>query len=234
MTESNFVSELKKLGVSVNEIQLLQFKKYYELLIEWNEKINLTAITEKEEVYLKHFYDSATLVKVIDLNSQHSLCDIGTGAGFPGVVIKILFPNLKITLIDALEKRIKFLDIVIDKLGLKDIETIHARSEEYGVKNRNMYDVVTARAVASLPVLMEYSASMVKVEKYFIPMKANISQEIKNTVNVEKKLKLKMIKKEEFTLPYENSNRTIVVYQKEEATPLIFPRKNADIKKKPL
>lgn len=234
MTEINFVKELSNLGIVVTEQMLKQFNRYYELLIEWNEKINLTAITEKNDVYLKHFYDSATLLKAIDLNNETSLCDIGTGAGFPGLVLKIMFPNLKVTLIDALEKRIKFLNIVIKELDLKDIETIHARSEEYGIKNREIYDVVTARAVANLSVLMEYCVPLVKVGKYFIPMKANISQEINLSQKAIKKLEIKQIKKLEFMLPYENSNRTIIVYLKEKPTSKKYPRKNAEIKKRPL
>jgi 16S rRNA (guanine527-N7)-methyltransferase len=234
MTENNFELELNKLGIKVSKEQLYQFNRYYELLIEWNEKINLTSITEKEDVYLKHFYDSATIVKVIDLEKEKTLCDIGTGAGFPGIVLKILFPNLKVTLIDALEKRIKFLNIVISELNLKDIETIHARSEEYGVKNREKFDIVTARAVASLQVLMEYCVPLVRTGKFFIPMKANISQEIILSENAIKQLNLKIIKKEEFFLPYENSNRTIILYLKEKATSKMYPRKNSDIKKKPL
>lgn len=234
MTENNFELELNKLGIKVSDEQLEQFNKYYELLIDWNEKINLTSIIEKKDVYLKHFYDSATIVKVIDLEKEKSLCDIGTGAGFPGIVLKILFPNLKVTLIDALEKRIKFLNTVISELNLNDIETIHARSEEYGIKNRELYDIVTARAVATLPVLMEYCVPLVKTGKFFIPMKANISQEINLSENATKQLNLKKIKIEEFCLPYENSNRTIILYLKEKNTLNIYPRKNSDIKKKPL
>lgn len=234
MTENSFELELNKLGIKVSKEQLNQFNKYFELLIEWNEKINLTSIIEIKDVYLKHFYDSATIVKVIDLENEKTLCDIGTGAGFPGIVLKILFPNLKVTLIDALEKRIKFLDIVIRELNLKNIETIHARSEEYGMKNREIFDVVTARAVANLPVLMEYCVPLVKTGKFFIPMKANISQEIVLSENAIKQLNLKNVKKEEFFLPYENSNRTIILFLKEKATPKMYPRKNSDIKKKPL
>lgn len=234
MTENNLEKELTNLGIVVTQKMLKQFNRYYELLVEWNEKINLTAITEKNDVYLKHFYDSATIVKAIDLNKETTLCDIGTGAGFPGLVLKILFPNLKVTLIDALEKRIKFLNIVIEELELNDIETIHARSEEYGVKNREKYDVVTARAVANLPVLMEYCVPLVNIGKYFIPMKANISQEINSSQKAIKELGIKQIKIEEFLLPYENSNRTIIVYLKEKQTIKKYPRKNVEIKKKPL
>ena len=172
MIEKEFVSELLNLNINITEEQLKQLNKYFELLVTWNEKINLTAITKKEDVYLKHFYDSLTLNKIVNLNEIDSLCDIGTGAGFPGMVIKILFPNIKITLVDALNKRINFLNTVIDELNLKDITAIHARIEEYGIKNRSKYDIVTARAVTSLPVLLEYAIPLVKVNGYFIQMKA--------------------------------------------------------------
>lgn len=234
MTEKEFKEELFKLGISITKNQLVELEKYYNLLIEWNNKINLTAITEKADVYLKHFYDSATIVKVINLNEESSLCDVGTGAGFPGIVLKILFPHLNITLIDSLEKRIKFLDAVIEELKLDKITTIHARSEEYALNHREVYDIVTARAVASLPVLMEYCVPLVKEGKYFIPMKANISQEIISSESAMKKLSLKMIKKEEFFLPKENSLRTIILYYKDKKTPLLYPRKNAEIKKRTL
>lgn len=234
MTENEFVEELKKIGINVTKNQLKQFDKYYNLLIDWNKKINLTGIVEKKDVYLKHFYDSATLYKVIDLNKEESLCDIGTGAGFPGMVLKILFPNLKITLIDALEKRIKFLNIVIEELDLKDIETIHARSEEYGITHREKFDVVTARAVAALPVLIEYCVPLVKKDKYFIPLKANISQEIINSQSAIDKLKINEVDRVEFILPFEKSNRTIIKYKKTEKTNKTYPRSNSLIKKKPL
>lgn len=234
MTENEFVEELKKIGINVTKNQLKQFDKYYNLLIDWNKKINLTGIVEKKDVYLKHFYDSATLYKVIDLNKEESLCDIGTGAGFPGMVLKILFPNLKITLIDALEKRIKFLNIVIEELDLKDIETIHARSEEYGITHREKFDVVTARAVAALPVLIEYCVPLIKKDKYFIPLKANISQEIINSQSAIDKLKINEVDRVEFILPFEKSNRTIIKYKKTEKTNKTYPRSNSLIKKKPL
>ena len=234
MTENRFVEELKNLGIDISDQQLKQLEKYYNLLIEWNEKINLTGITKKEEVYLKHFYDSATILKVVDLNIEKSLCDIGTGAGFPGMVLKILFPNLKVTLIDALEKRIKFLNDVIEKLELVGIETIHARSEEYAIKNRELFDVVTARAVSQLPILIEYCVPLVKVNKYFIPMKANISQEIIESKNAIRLLNLEELERAEFLLPIEESIRTIIKFKKIKQTDKKYPRKYADIKKRHL
>ena len=131
MNKEEFINELSKLNIMLSSKQLDQLDKYYHLLVEWNQKINLTRIIEEKDVYLKHFYDSLTLSRVIDLNNDLKLCDIGTGAGFPGIVLKIVFPKLKITLVDSLLKRIKFLDIVIKELGLSDIETVHSRAEDY-------------------------------------------------------------------------------------------------------
>ena len=145
MTKDRFIEEIKLLGIDITDDMLEKLDKYYKLLTEWNEKINLTAITKEEDVYLKHFYDSATLCKIIDLKEDLYLCDVGTGAGFPGLVLKILFPNLKIVLVDALEKRINFLNIVINELGLKDIETVHERSEIYAKNNREKFVVLNTK-----------------------------------------------------------------------------------------
>lgn len=233
MTINSFIEELSKIGIEINETQLNQLEMYYELLVEYNKVMNLTGITEKEEVYLKHFYDSLTLVKAIDLNKYETLCDIGTGAGFPGLVLKIVYPKLKITLIDSLQKRINFLNIVIEKLNLKDIETIHSRIEEYGCNNREKYDIVTARAVASTNVLLEYSIPIVKLGGYFIPMKAKIDNE-PSFENAQKKLGCTMEKKIEFLLPYENSSRTLIKFKKDIITNKKYPRKFSEIKKFPL
>ena len=149
MEINDFIKEIEQIGINLDEKKLKQLNRYFELLVEWNKKMNLTGITEKKDVYLKHFYDSATLHLVVDLYNEETLCDVGTGAGFPGLVLKILFPNLKITLIDSLNKRINFLQAVIDDLHLENIEAIHARSEDYALQNRECFDIVTARAVAS-------------------------------------------------------------------------------------
>ena len=234
MTENNFVKNVKELGIEINDKQLKQLEKYYELLIEWNEKINLTGITKKEDVYLKHFYDSLTIQKIIDLNDVETLCDVGTGAGFPGLVLKIVFPNLKVTLLDALNKRINFLNDVIEKLELKDIETIHSRSEDYALKNREKFDVVTARAVASLPVLMELCVPLIKENGFFIPLKANITEEKLLSKNAILKLCLKEVDEVKFILPIEKSNRCLIKYLKEKKTEKKYPRKFSEIKKRPL
>lgn len=234
MNQNKFIEELKKINIDISQKQLNQLEQYYSLLVEWNKFMNLTGITEKEAVYLKHFYDSLTLIKTIDLNKIETLCDIGTGAGFPGLVIKILFPNLKITLIDSLNKRINFLNNVIEKLELTNIKTIHARIEEYGVNNREQYDVVTARAVAPLNILLEYSIPLVKINGHFIAMKANINNELENSKNALLKLDSQIDKYIEFNLPIEESNRSLISIIKIKKTNKLFPRKYSEIKKKPL
>lgn len=232
MDRQLFIDEVKKLNIDLTDNMLEQLNRYYELLVEWNSKINLTAITEKNEVYLKHFYDSLTLCKVIDLNNEESLCDIGTGAGFPGIVLKICFPHLKLTLVDALNKRINFLNLVCEELGFDNVECIHARAEEYALKNRNLFDIVTARAVAPLNVLLEYSIPLVKVSKYFIALKG--IEDITESKNALKILNCNILIEEKFLLPIEGSNRTIIKIEKAGNTPGKYPRRFAEIKKKPL
>lgn len=234
MNQNDFVKELEKLSINVTDTQIKQLDKYHELLVTWNEYMNLTGIVEKEAVYLKHFYDSLTLCKIINLDRIETLCDIGTGAGFPGMVLKILFPNLKITLIDSLNKRIVFLNEVIKQLGLTDIETIHSRAEEYGIKNKEKYDVVTARAVAPLNILLEYSIPLVKINGYFIAMKANITDELENSKNALSKLDCQIENIIKFNLPFEHSNRTLISIKKTNKTKNLYPRKYNEIKKRPL
>lgn len=233
MNQNKFIKEVEELGLEINENKLNQLEKYYKMLIEYNKVMNLTGITEKEEVYLKHFYDSLTIAKIIDLKAETNLCDIGTGAGFPGIVLKIFYPNLKITLIDSLNKRINFLNDVIKELNLKDIEAIHTRIEDYAMENREKFDIVTARAVAPMNILLELSIPLVKINKYFIAMKGNLDNEptYTNTLN---KLSCTLIETKEFKLPIENSNRSLVKIQKNSKTQKEFPRKYNDIKKKPL
>ena len=233
MKIDSFIEEINKLGIEVTEEKLEKLEKYYEMLIEYNKVMNLTGITKKEEVYLKHFYDSLTIAKIIDLNKENTLCDIGTGAGFPGIVLKIFYPKLNITLVDSLNKRIKFLDEVIKELDLKKIETVHARMEEYAKENIEKFDVVTARAVAAMPFLLEVSIPMLKVNKYFIAMKGNLDNEIDYNYALDK-LDSKQIDIIKFLLPYEESNRTLIKILKIKSTSKLFPRKYIDIKRKPL
>lgn len=225
-----FLEEAKKLGILLTEDQLSKLEKFYRLLISWNEKMNLTRIIEKEEVYLKHFYDSLTIVKVIDLNKKMTLCDVGSGAGFPGIVLKIAFPNLKITLIDSLQKRVNYLNQIIKDLELTDIEAIHTRAEDYAKDNREIFDIVTARAVTNLRILAELCIPMVAVDGYFIPMKAKIDEEIIDSQEILMKLNGKIKRRETFYLPIENSIRNIILIKKDAKTNPIYPRKIDKIK----
>lgn len=233
MTQNDFIDELKKINIELDQDKLNQLELYYEMLIEYNKVMNLTGITEKKEVYLKHFYDSLTLNKIIDLNEVNTLCDLGSGAGFPGIVIKIVFPNIDITLVDSLNKRINFLNEVIKALNLKKITTISARIEEYATQHEEEYDIVTARAVAPLNVLLELGSNLIKKEGYFIAMKGNIENE-PDYSNSMKNLNLEEENKIVFNLPIENSIRTLIKIIKKEKTPKKFPRKYSEIKKRPL
>ena len=234
MDINTFVIELNKLGININDIQLKQLEKYFELLVEYNKVMNLTGITEKNDVYLKHFYDCLTINKVVDLNSVASLCDIGSGAGFPGMVIKILFPNIDMVLVDSLNKRISFLNTVIKTLELKNIIAIHSRIEDFAQLNREKYDIVTARAVAKTNILLELSMPVLKVNGKFVAMKSNVEDELNNINNACKILDCKLIKNEKFNLPIENSLRTLLVFEKNCKTNNKYPRKFEQIKKKPL
>ena len=234
MNQQQFIEELLKLNIEISEEQLKQLDKYYKLLVEWNSFMNLTGITAENEVYLKHFYDSLTITKIVNLSKISTLCDVGTGAGFPGLVLKIIFPHLKITLIDSLNKRINFLNEVIKQLGLKDIETIHTRIEEFGISNREKYDVVVARAVAKLNVLLEYCIPITKIDGYFIAMKANCEEELKEISHALKVLNATFIDREIIYLPYEQSLRTLIKIKKIKETDNKYPRKNSEIKKRTL
>lgn len=232
MEISRFINELENMNIVLTEFQLKQLEEYYNLILEYNEFMNLTGITDKKEVYLKHFYDSLTICRAIDLSTEHTLCDVGTGAGFPGMVLKICFPNLKVTLLDSLNKRIEFLKVVIEKLDLTEIEAISCRAEDFALKNREKYDVVTSRAVANLRILLELCTPISK--KYFIPLKANCEDEVEESYCALGKLNCRIEEIYKFKLPIEESNRTILKIKKDRPTPKIFPRKYNEIKKRPL
>lgn len=214
MTENNFIKELELLNITVTPIMIKQLEDYYNILLDWNKKINLTTIIEKEQVYLKHFYDSATIVKIIELNKIETLCDVGTGAGFPGIVLKILFPHLKVTLVDSLNKRINFLNYVINELKLSDIIAIHNRAEDFAKNKKNRFDLVVARAVAPLPLLIEYCIPLVSSGKYFISMKSDISREIYEAKIILKRKNSFVDKEIIFQLPLEQSKRTLILIRK--------------------
>ena len=230
MNIERFREELKKIGIELTKKQEQQLEKYYEMLIETNKVTNLTRITDKEDVYLKHFYDSLTIAKTVDLNQELTLIDIGTGAGFPGLVLKIVFPKLKITLLDSLNKRIDFLNKVIQELDLKEIKAVHSRIEEYDEK----FDIVTSRAVAKTNILLELSCNLAKINGYYIFLKSDIEQELTESENAIKELNVKLIQKEEFYLPIENSKRTIIKFIKEGKSNKKYPRNFTKIKKNPL
>ena len=231
MNKQEFLEELAKLGINLTNNQIDKLARFYQLLVTWNEKINLTTIIKEEEVYLKHFYDSLTLIKVVDLRQPLTILDVGTGAGFPGIVLKIVFPNLKITLLDSLTKRINYLNEIIKELDLHDIETVCSRCEEYTKINREKYDLVVARAVSHLKILSEMIIPTVKVNGYFIAMKANLNDELEKTIPMLKKLDSELKEIKEFSLPIENSKRTLVVIKKNAKTALLYPRKYSEIKK---
>lgn len=207
MNKELFLSHLNELNIEVNEEKLNKLEKFYELLIDWNNKINLTRIVEKEEVYLKHFYDSLTIVKEVDLNKIETLCDVGTGAGFPGIVLKIFYPHLKITLVDSLLKRVNYLNTIIKDLELNDIVAIHARGED--VKEK--FDIVTSRAVANIEKLVVYTMHLVNKTGRLVALKGDIDKEL--TDDVKRKLERKYIieKINKFELPIENSKRSLVI-----------------------
>lgn len=207
MNKEKFIEELKKINIELTEEQENKLDLFYKLLIEWNKKINLTRIVEYEDVLLKHFYDSLTLIKAVDLTKIETMCDVGTGAGFPGIVIKIVFPNIKVTLIDSLQKRVNYLNEIIKGLELKDIEAIHARGEEY----KGKFDLVTSRAVANIEKLVGYTMHLVSQDGLFVAMKGNIDEEL--TINVKNKIekKYKIVDIITFNLPIENSKRSLVI-----------------------
>lgn len=231
MTREIFIKELAKLGITLTTKAGNNLERYYDLLIEANKTTNLTRITDKEDVYLKHFYDSLTIIKAVDLNKELLIADIGTGAGFPGLVLKILFPSLKITLLDSLNKRIEFLDRVIKELDLKDIKTVHSRIEDY---KEETFDIVVSRAVAKTNILLELSCQLLKKGGYFIFLKGNVEDELNEAKSTLDKLNLKLIQKEEFILPIENSYRTIIKIEKTKDIPTKYPRNFAKIKQNPL
>jgi len=234
VNQKEFKIELEKLSLNVNNTQLEQFHRYFELLVEWNKVMNLTGIIEEEEVYLKHFYDSLTICKTFDFNTISTLCDVGSGAGFPGIPLKIMFPDLQITLVDSLQKRITFLEKVVEELKLEKIDLVHTRIEEYAKNHREEYDIVTARAVAALPTLLEYCIPLVKENGYFLPMKAGIEEELKNSQSALSILNSEVIEIISFLLPKENSTRNILKIRKQKKTDKRYPRKFSEIKKRAL
>ena len=233
MNIEQFIQALKEKGIELTEKQLNQFELYYKELVEWNEKMNLTNITEKEDVYLKHFYDSLTLAFDYPLSNQ-SIADIGAGAGFPSIPLKIVYPDLKVTIVDSLNKRITFLNHLVKVLELENVNAIAARAEEYAINHREQFDLVSARAVARLNVLDELCLPLVRVGGMFISLKGNQGViEVEEAKNGILKLGGKVIEVHEFELP-NHDHRVNVLIQKEKSTPKQYPRNFGKIKKSPL
>lgn len=225
------------IGVSLNEKQIEQFIKYYEILVEWNSFMNLTGITEYEEVVQKHFVDSLALCKSVNVERAESLIDIGTGAGFPGIPLKIAYPHLQVTLLDSLQKRIKFLNEVISQLGLEKIETIHGRAEDFAKPSmkREKYDLCVSRAVANLASLSEYCLPYVKVDGYFIPYKSGkVEEELEQSKKAIFLLGGKVEEEVKFVLPDSDITRNLIKIRKVSATPKKYPRKSGLATKEPI
>ena len=233
MNKNDFINELNKIGIILSEYQLNQLDKYYNMLVEYNKNINLTAITEYDQVLLKHFYDSLTITKAIELTNQ-KVCDIGTGAGFPGIVLKIAYPNLEITLVEVLTKRCVFLNEVIKELDLKNIKVVNQRAEEFSQNNIEYFDIITSRAVAKLNILLELSIKSLKIGGYYVALKANVDEEIKSISTCLTKLNASLESITTFNLPIDNSLRNIIKIKKDGPTPPSYPRRYNEIKKRPL
>lgn len=235
--ENHFDQLLKAQGISLSPDQFKQFSDYYNQLIIWNEKMNLTGITEREEVYLKHFYDSLSLSFFVPLDSISTLADIGSGAGFPSIPLKIVYPHLKITIVDSLNKRIHFLEHLVSVLQMSNVSCVHGRAEDLArnVKYREQFDIVTARAVARLNVLNELCIPFVINSGQFIAMKgSDPTDELKEAEYSLKQLKAKFIKIHSFILPIEQASRHIILIKKYAATPKQYPRKAGIPSKEPL
>jgi 16S rRNA (guanine527-N7)-methyltransferase len=232
-----FTANLQEKGVDLSEKQLDQFETYFTTLVEWNEKMNLTAITEKTDVYLKHFYDSITASFFFDFSKPFHLCDVGAGAGFPSIPLKIVFPHIEVTIVDSLNKRISFLNHLANVLNLENIHFVHDRAETFGVNPayRESFDVVTARAVARMSVLSEFCLPLVKVGGHFLAMKAlHAKEELDTAQKAISTLGGKLEKVHTFTLPMEDSERSILIIKKEKQTPKKYPRKPGTPGKSPI
>ncbi|GIN21949.1 MAG TPA: 16S rRNA (guanine(527)-N(7))-methyltransferase RsmG [Bacillus bacterium] len=237
MNIEQFTEQLKNKGIELSARQLEQFELYYKLLVEWNEKMNLTAITDRDEVYLKHFYDSVTTAFFLDLHHPLSVCDVGAGAGFPSIPLKICFPEIKVAIVDSLKKRITFLNELAKELELEDTFFYHDRAETFAKKEefREQFDIVTARAVARMSILTELCLPLVKQGGLFVSLKAaNAKEELAASKKAITLLGGKLADVHSFQLPIEESERNIVIVEKVKKTPNKYPRKPGTPNKMPL
>lgn len=224
MNIESFIKEVELLGIKVTKENLADLNIYKDLLLEYNKKFNLTAIKTEEEIYLKHFYDSLTLVKGVDLTKNLKILDIGTGAGFPGLVLKIFYPELEITLLDSNHKKIMFLEQVIKRLNLKNITCLNTRAENLPNNYREYFDIVTSRAVAHLRILSELSIPYLKVNGKLIAMKGISETEIEESEKILTELNSNILEVIKFNLPIEGSNRSLIIVEKEKETDKKYPR----------
>lgn len=237
MNPDLFVHELEQKGIELSDKQIRQFDIYFHTLVEWNAKMNLTAITKQTDVYVKHFYDSISASFYYDFTKEVHICDVGAGAGFPSIPLKICFPNIHVTIVDSLKKRIGFLNQLATNLDINNVAFYHDRAESFGqnLKFRETYDVVTARAVARMSVLSELCLSLTKKNGVFIAMKAGqTSEELTNAEPAIERLGGKLNTIHTFTLPEEDSERSVIMIDKKRKTPNKYPRKAGVPNKNPI
>ena len=231
MTQQEFIVSLEEKGIVLSEKQIEQFEKYYEILVEWNEKMNLTAITQEEEVWEKHFYDSIMPFSNIDFET---MCDIGSGAGFPGIPVKIAFPHVHMTLVEPLQKRCRFLNEVKTQLNLENLDILNVRAEDLAKEKRECFDVVSARAVAKLSILLELCVPFVKMNRTMVALKGkNGHEELLNAKKAIDTLGVELVDEEKFMIE-EDATRINLYFKKVKHTPSKYPRAYGQIKKKPL
>lgn len=234
MSETEFIKQLEEIGIILTELQQKKLNEYCTFLLEYNSHTNLTAIKDPNAVYLKHFYDSLMAAKYVDFHKISSLLDIGTGAGFPGMVLKIVFPSIRVTLLDSNHKKTDFLKELVKRLQLSDIEIINARAEEYAQSHLEEFDMVTSRAVAKLRILVELGLPMLKTGGHFIALKGNCEEELEEALDTISIMGGKVAQKVEDNLPIEESIRTFVDVEKFTSTPTGYPRKYDKIVRNPL
>ncbi len=234
MNIEQFINILQEKGITLSSRQLEQFETYFHTLVEWNEKMNLTAITDIEDVYLKHFYDSITIAFSFPFTNQ-KIVDIGAGAGFPSIPLKIVFPELSVTIVDSLTKRITFLQHLFNVLELDNCKAVSARAEEYAIEHREQYDIAMARAVARLNILDELCMPLVKENGYFLSLKGRqANQEVEEAKKGIQKLGGKIENIDSFTLATKDDHRSNIIIKKIKSTPKQYPRMFSKIKKQPL
>lgn len=229
MNKDEFIKETNLLGINLTDEELAKFEEYKELLKEYNKKFNLTSITNDNEIYLKHFYDSLCIMKAQELLNSSSLLDIGTGAGFPGIPVAIVNKDIKITLVESNKKKCEFLKVVKVSLNLQNVEIINARAEDFAKTNREKFEVATSRAVANLSILLELEFPALSVGGVLIALKSNVQEELENSKSILKELNGTIKNTIEYTLPYEESKRTLLIIQKQLPTNSKYPRQYSQI-----